>query len=82
MFLMPEPFPSVCSLNTDSDFTSKEFNNDLRHTFSSIFNFSGDFGPLKLKAFQRDYLVCDKNTERIQTGFLNTPSSAIGWLNR
>lgn len=78
MFLMPETIPSVCSLNTDSDFTSEGFNNDLRHTFSFLFCFSGDFMALKLKAFQRDYLVCDKNTERIQTGFLNTPLSAIG----
>lgn len=78
MFLMPETFPSACSLNTDSDFTSVGFNNDLRHTFSSIFCFSGNFGPLKLKAFHRDYLVSDKNTERIQTSFLHTPSSAIG----
>lgn len=79
MFLMPETVPSVCSLNTDSDFTLEGFNNDLRHTFS-YFWFS-EFEHLKIKASKS---LFRQSKKRIQTGFLNTPPllSAIGRLNR
>lgn len=41
MFLMPETFPSVCNLNTDSDFTSEGKIYGIH--FHTFFCFSGDF---------------------------------------
>lgn len=80
MFLMPKTVPSVCSLNTDRDFTLEGFNNDLRHTFSYLFCFS-ERVPLKLNAFQRVYFHRQRNAERFQTGFLNA-SPVCHWLTK
>lgn len=80
MFPMPKTVSSVCSLNTDSDFTLEGFNNDLRHTFSDLFCFS-ELVPLKLKAFQRVYFQRHRNAVHMQTGFLNT-SPVCHWLTK
>lgn len=80
MFLMPETVPSVCSLNTDSDFTLEGFNNDLRaaYIFIPLVFWIWAFEIKSFKAF----IPTVKNAERIQTGFLNTPPPVCHWLTK